>query len=362
MRLHSLGVPHTRLSSAFSHCAFSTKVQRWGPMMRALGYETVLYGIGQPEDSSGWSEVVEILTPAEQEALLGFDPLADPTRFHGDAANWGSPLYREFNRRLAPLLEGAVQGDDVVCLHFGKAHNAALSPRLVQQHALEPGIGYPECTVGYRIYESHAWMNWHLGRENRNPWLSEWVVPNYFDVADWPLRETPVTEGYLLYFGRLGKIKGLNAVWQIARARPDLEVVLCGQGDPSPWLTEPNIRYERPKHGRDRAALFHGARCVLMPTEYVEPFGGVAVEAMLTGTPVVASDHSVFVETIPSPALRARSLADYLAAIEVAQRAVPAKLREHALQYSMEAVGPRFDRVLQSVPALRREGFGVARP
>src|SRR5690606_3548684 len=194
----------------------------------------------------------------------------------------------------------------------------------------------------------------------RNPWLSEWVIPNDFAVEDWPLRPTDCREGYVLYLGRVCEIKGMNVIWQMARARPDLEFVLAGQGDATPWLTEPNIRYVGAVHGTQRAALMHGARCVVMPTQYLEPFGGVSIEAMLTGTPCLTSDHSVFLETIPAE-YRCRTLRDWLEAVDRSADTDPVWLQAYARsRWASEVVGRQYAKVLPTIPGLLRDGFGSA--
>lgn len=358
MRIHVLAPPHTRPVSEQSHCAYTTKAMRFGPMMQTFGYECILYGVGQP-DRPEWADTVSVVSPEEQVALLGFDPLNAGSAFVGNAANTANPMYQTFNARLKTMLHERVQGDDIVALTFGHGHAAALDDRLLKEHAVETGIGYPTCIQGYRIYESLAYMHWHLGKEQRHPWLSEWVVPNYFDVSEWPLRTNDLSTGYVLYFGRLIWDKGLNEVMAIAKERPDLEFVLCGQGDPEPWLQFPNVRYHPPVHGMARAELMHGARCVLMPTRYVEPFGGVSIEAMLTGTPCLTSDHSVFTETIPKD-LRCRTLKDWLHAIERAQDSKPDVIRAKAIQkYSLTAVGQQYHEIFQTIPEMRAKGFYV---
>ena len=50
---------------------------------------------------------------------------------------------------------------------------------------------------------------------------------------------------------------------------------------------EPHIVYHPAVGPLERAELLRNAKAVLMPTYYLEPFGGVNVEAQLCGTPVI---------------------------------------------------------------------------
>jgi hypothetical protein len=57
-------------------------------------------------------------------------------------------------------------------------------------------------------------------------------------------------------------------------------VLLCEDGDV----------YEGVEHvgfatGQKRADLFGNAKAVFVPTTYIEPFGAVAIEAQMAGTP-----------------------------------------------------------------------------
>lgn len=346
MRLHLLGLPHTQTTDAFSHCAFTGKVKKFAPMMRPLGYEVVHYGVAGAE--AGASEYVNILTRDEQVALLGHDH-GDRGKFYSDDANVGNALYTEYNRRLGPALAERVKRGDIVCHPFGHAHHQ------VQHHGLnvETGIGYAQTHFDLRIFESYAWLHWHLGKHQRSGSGYEWVIPNYFVADDWPVVSRPAS--YVLYFGRICDVKGLPTVVEIAKRMPEVEFVLCGQGDPSPYLVAPNIRYEPPRQGRDRAALLGNASIVLMPTQYVEPFGGVAVEAMLCGTPVAGVPFGAFTETIHHgiTGWHCRTLHDWMAAV----RQAPDLDREWIgamarARYSLEAVGPMYDAVFQQIYGL----------
>lgn len=359
MRLHMLGIPHTRSTSEFSHCAFTGKVRRWAKMMQPLGYECIHYGVGQP-DSPGWAEAIEIMTIPEQCALLGYDPADSGAQFIGRDANIGHPLYVEFNRRLQLALRAKVRPGDVICAPFGHGHRQALEPWL-QTQVVETGIGYPDAPLcSYRIYESAAWLHRHVTAfGERWVWDSEFVVPNYFDPEEWPLRPEPLSAGkYVLFMGRFGALKGLNELDGIAEFMPEQHFVICGQGNPAPWLKRPNVEYREPVHGMARAELMHGARCFLAPSRFLEPFGGVAVEAMMTGLPAVTTDHSAFRETVPFDSLRCHTLSDYITAINLAVNCTPKVFREYAIsRYSLQACGEKYDRIFRKIAVMREKGW-----
>lgn len=348
MRLHLLGLPHTVTRHAFSHCAFTGKVQRFSPMMRPLGYELVHYGVAGAE--SGADAQVDVMSEAEQHALLGhaFD---DPGRLYEKDVAVDSSLYREFNRRLKEELDARVAPGDIVLNTYGYGHYDA-----VQTHHginLESGIGYPDCYLPYRVYDSYAWQAFQQGKHGWGGSYYEWVVPNYFDTAEWPITLNP--SGYVLYFGRIGMHKGCHLVAELAKALPDTRFILCGQGDPAPFLTSANIEYMQPVHGLARAGLLGNAKVVLMPTQYIEPFGKVAVESMLTGTPVLASPFGAFPEIIESgkTGFFPRVLAEWVKGIELVQHLDRRYIADSArARYSLASVGPMYDAVFRQLHGL----------
>lgn len=348
MRLHFLGLPHTVTRDDYSHCAFTGKVQKFAPMMRPLGYDVIHYGVEGAE--AGATAYVEVMSRELQVALLGHDQ-SDKQKFHGDDANIGNPLYTEYNHLLRPLLEANVEPGDLVCHPFGFAHATAASTH--KGVNVETGIGYPDTYFPFRVFESQAWLHWHLGRHSRAGNSYEWVIPNYFVAEDWPVVAAP--QDYVLYFGRLTPIKGCGVVADIAKRMPNTKFVLCGQGDPTPFLTSENIEYLPPVTGKARAALLGNARAVLMPTQYIEPFGGVCVEAMLTGTPVLASPFGAFPELIRhgETGFLPRVLMEWVRGIERAGELNRVAIGHYArARFSLEAVGPQYDLVFQQLSAL----------
>lgn len=363
MKLHLPGLPHTVTNDDFSHCAFTGKVKRFGPMLRAQGYEVIHYGVEGSD--AGASEHVELMSTEEHLAALGIPRYHDdPKKLIGDYARSDNEVYRLFNFHLKEALEERLEPGDIICLPFGAAHDPATQRLALVRSGevlrVETGIGYSDPVTLNRIYESEAWRHWTMGREMREGmgWKTprlDFVIPNYYDLDHWPFLPEPLTTEYrkrVVFFGRIEDAKGCAIVPALARAYPELIFTLCGQGDATPYLTEPNIEYIPPKQGHDRAPYLGNALCAIFPSRFVEPFCGAAVEAMLCGTPVLTSDFGAFTETNIEhvTGFRCGGEQDWIDAIPRAAQLSRDLVSLSARQrFSMGAVGPRYDRAFQII-------------
>ena len=105
--------------------------------------------------------------------------------------------------------------------------------------------------------------------------------------------------GHALFLGRLSWCKGPDLAIEAAR-RAGVPLVVAGKHHedraPPGWreevllpgLASPGVRWVGEAHGIAKQRLLGGARALLMPLRWEEPFGLVMIEAMLSGTPVVA--------------------------------------------------------------------------
>lgn len=349
--LHLIGLFHTKVTEAYSHCAFTGKVLRFSKMMRAQGYEVIEYSNAGSESEA--SEHVEILSDNEFEDLYGSRCASD---FYGDVAVVGSKGHTLFETKLIPRLHSRLKPRDIVCHPFGHAHSRLLELFPLNQH-VETGIGYPTTMPGaFHIYESYAWMHYHQGKENRAGSNYEWVIPNYFEIDDWePCYESGP---YLAFLGRICKEKGLDTIREIAE-RTSWPVILHGQGDPSPW-EHPNIIYRGPISGKKRSTFLRNARAALMPTVFTEPFGGSGVEAMLCGTPLLSVDYGAFTETVAQgvTGFRCKTLQEWLDAVEAVDKLDRKLIAEITrATYSLESCGVKYDKVFTDLYDLHDRGW-----
>ena len=119
----------------------------------------------------------------------------------------------------------------------------------------------------------------------------------------------------IVYAGRLDEAKGLPllmAGWDSylgqcaassGTAAPGLKLVIAGSGplgdQVTAWASEhPSVEMTGTLSSARCTELIAGARAVLLPSAWEEPFGLVAVEAMAAGVAPVAAGHGAFTELI----------------------------------------------------------------
>lgn len=365
IRLHIPGIPYTITRDEYSHDAYTGKVLRFSPMMRSLGYEVYHYGVETSE--SGATRHFDILTKEEWTELriktwqfvdtISYEDAKkkneDPTQIISQLSNWSSPLSKEFNLRFRKhLIENyRSNATDIVCIPLSRTYQDALDK--LNYVTVESGIGYTGSYLNYRIFESYAWLSSTLGKEDKQPNNYWFVVPNYFDITEFNLNlfPTPKRIGFL---GRITDLKGGRIIMEIARKFPDVEFILCGQGDPRAYLEVPNIRYKKPIHGKERSEYLGSCMAVLCLSKYLEPFCGVAVEAQFCGTPVISTDWGAMVETVEQfkTGLRGHTLADFCYGVQMALDGKFDRqyIRDRAVKlYDMYNVAKQYDYTFKSI-------------
>jgi glycosyltransferase involved in cell wall biosynthesis len=362
MRLHLLSIPHTVTTKAFAHCAFTQKVYKLPRMLRPLGYEVIHYGVAGSD--SGANVDVILMEQDEHLDLLGHPYHAQPKGFYGDDAKADSPLYRQWNLYARDALKEYVQPGDCILLPFGHAHASAVRDLPVLKagaSAIESGIGYYDCLLPWRIYESEAVRHGCMAKEGRvgvhhASNRLEFVVPNSYDVDEWP-------EGAggdaVVFLGRLTEGKGIPLILELAALRPDVPFVLAGQGDPDAFGdVPPNVTFLGPLT-TERAAFLGNARAIIAPSRYVEPFCGTVVEAALCGTPAITSAFGAFTETVAHDrtGFRCQTMREFVRAVDAVRGLNRKDVRARARRlYGLRSVAKGYDAVFQTVADETRRG------
>jgi glycosyltransferase involved in cell wall biosynthesis len=344
-RIHTFGIPHLPTTTEYISCAYTQKQIKFCRMMRSRGHEIIFYG--HEASAVDCDEMVPVTDDSVLDrAYGGYDWRTNQFRH-----NIGDPAYQEFNRRLEPALLARLQPGDFVACPFGVAHQGpALAAEAQGARVVEHGIGYTSGHFArWRAYESHAVRTVSEGAGAQN-WYSR-VIPNYFDLQDFEYRTEK--QPWVLYLGRITELKGITTCIQ-ATAAAGVELVIAGQG------TLESIGYDRvPDHVRfvgyadreTRRGLMARASALIIASNYLEPFGGVQVEALLSGTPIITPGFGAFAEVNQQgvTGFQCWTLRDFRDAIRERSWIDPAACRAAGLRYTLDQVAPEFERWLQDI-------------
>lgn len=344
MTIHLLGLPQTQTTKFWSTCAFTQKVLTLAAMLHRAGRDCIVYS-GE-ENEAPCREHVTVVTEADRERWFGDETYTDRV-FDRWAAT--DPCWVEMCANMVAAIRERAEPGDVLSLTMGLAYKPVADA--VSMLAVELGIGYEASFSGFRVFESHAWMHHTYGRQGIDDGrYFDAVIPNAFDPADFEFRADK--DDYLLFLGRHTARKGLAVVQELAKHH---RIVTAGQEGPLD-----GCEYAGVVRGRDRAELLAGARALLAPTGYIEPFGGVAVEAQLSGTPVIGSPWGAFPETVAEgvTGFLPHTLGGLLDAADQVAELDPHVIRDRALSlYSLDAVAPLYDRYLDRLATLHGDGW-----
>lgn len=361
---HLVGLPHTETTRDHVTCAYTAKVQKLSTLLTRAGARVILYA-GERNEAE-CTEHVTLISRKEQKDWFGKPKMNDLDRggFNWDAA---SPWWMALNSRGAAAILSRAEPRDLVLLPTGEPLRQMADILNRTLLCCEPGVGY-EGFITHSAFESEAFRHYAYAKAGVSDgrWFDT-VIPNFFDPDDFPHLNDGKGD-YLLYVGRLVKRKGVQAAAQIADAM-GMRLVVAGPGGkwkkgaivcPELTITGSRLEYVGPVGVKARAKLMAGARAVLVPTQYIEPFGGVAVEAMMCGTPVVTTDFGAFTETVLGgvSGYRFHTLAEACQAVELCGQLQPATIRAYAhSRYSLAAVAPQYARWFARLDHLWGEGW-----
>lgn len=337
-RFHHLAIPHTVTHRDYVACAYTQKVLKFAKMMTDRGHEVIHYGHQRSDVIC--SEHVTVTDDSVLRAAYG----DHDWRRHQFKHNTADYANQEFIRRTIPEIQQRVQPNDFVLANWGIGHQA-ICEAVPDAIAVEPGVGY---TTGHfarwRAYESHAVRNTVEGSQNPQNWYSR-VIPNYFDPADFDYQEHK--DDYVLFLGRVSELKGISTCIYATEAA-GVRLKIAGQGRIADcgWTTTPAHVEELGYADTDaRRELMANARALIIATTYNEPFGGVVVEALLSGTPIITPHFGAFAEIqLPGQTgFLCHTLRDYVTAIKSVDHIDPQVCRQRGLRYSLETVAPEFE-------------------
>lgn len=351
MRFHVVSLPHTQTTSEFSSCAYTQKVVRFCEMMKNLGHGVVLYsGV---ENEAVCDVHIPCLDLDKQQEIVGDG--------HYTQASWTHPLWAEFNANAIEAMKNNIGDKDFICLIGGSSHKP-IADAFQSHMSVEFGIGYSGTFAKHRVFESYAWMHVIHGMRSPNPMTSfvnfyDDVIPNQVDERMYSDARDP--DDYFVFLGRRVDAKGVD-VAQTACARAGVRLIVAGPRFSNKPEGGGYGEFVGEVGPEERTKLLSGAKALLCPSLYAEPFGTVAIEAMACGTPVISTDWGAFTETVVHGVhgFRCRMLRDFIAALSDVDKLNRREIQQYALNtFGMRTIAKKYEAYFERLMTLWGDGW-----
>ena len=361
MRFHLLGLAHLETKRENSSCAYTQKIIKLADMLKSYGHTVYFYGV--EESDVNCDECIEVIPRSLLESVYGnYDRARN--FFKHDSSD---KVHIEFNNSAISEINKRKEPTDILLCTMGNYQKPIADA--VNLLTCEPGIGYSGVFSGYKVFESYAWMHhvYGLMKIEDGIWYDA-VIPNYYNPDDFPFSDKK--QDYLLYMGRIIGRKGVQIASDVAKATGN-KLYVVGQGELDNEREglnlsgEKHIEYSPAVGPEERGELMKNAKAVIMPTVYLEPFGGVNVEAQLCGTPVITTDWGAFPETVlhSVTGYRCRTFEEFCWAVNHSSDIKPQNCRMWAEKnYSMDRVGKMYEEYFQRLYGLFDEGWYRSNP
>lgn len=349
MVFHVVSLPHTQTTKKYNACAYTQKVRKFCIMMKSLGHKVYLYA-GEENEAPCDELITCISKEKQQKAIAKVDNYVnvsfDPTQEH----------WLEFNGNAIREIKKRREKQDFLCI-IGGTSNKVIADSMPDMMCVEFGIGYGGTFSKFRVFESYTWMHYVYANQYPNETASgsfyDCVIPNYFEVEDFPFKKR--RKDYYLFIGRMIGRKGVNIAGEVCRTLGK-KLYLAGPGDPQKTYGE----YVGIVDTTERARLMSEAKAVFVPTIYIEPFGGVAVEAMLCGTPIITTDWGAFVEYNKQgvTGYRCRTKGEFMEAVSLVDSLDKKAIRDYAIShFSLDRVKYQYEAYFKQLLSLWNKGW-----
>ena len=344
MRFHVLGLPHTVSSKEFNACAYTQKVVKFCKMMSARGHYIIHYG---HEDSDViCNEHVSVITNEDWKIAYGdYDWRKNFFKFDVE-----DHAYKTFYKNAIEEVGKRKQPLDFILPFWGSGVRPICDAH-TDMICVEPGIGYAGGHwARWKIFESYAIYHAYCGMQNVGTCRQDWyevVIPNYFDLEDFDYSEEK--DDYFLFLGRVFSGKGIDIAVQMTE-KIGAKLIVAGQ-NPDNMTFPDHVEYIGYADVETRKKLLSRAKGFIIGSMYVEPFGGVQVEALLSGTPTITTDWGSFTENNIQgvTGYRCRTFEDFINAGKNIDKIKPSDCREFAEKFSLENVALMYEKYFQDV-------------
>lgn len=218
----------------------------------------------------------------------------------------------------------------------------------------------PNLTEFYSGFENVEFVSISDFQKRKEPLKRIRTIHHGIDLSQYRLQ--PKKQEYLSFLGRIAPVKGIHGAIEIAK-RSGIPLKIAGEVQPlfqeyfdtcvKPHIDGKFIEYLGEADLAMKNELLGNSMAMLFPIEWDEPFGLVMVEAMATGTPVIAFPGGSVQEVVSDgvSGFICGGVEEAVSRLREVSSTVPSAVRAYVQQYFS------VERMVQDYLALYREMY-----
>lgn len=363
MRFHVISLPHTQTTLEYEACAYTSKQRKLCDMLKSLGHTVYLYA--SEENEAACDELITIAPKQKQQQWFGNHDFKNS--FFNIKWQPELPYWKESNSKAIKEITKRIRPGDFICVVAGNCQRA-IADKFANNMTVETGVGYSGVFSKYRVFESYAWMHYIyglLGTDSGN--FYDTVIPNYYEPELYEFRQKK--DDYYLFLGRFMRRKGPGIAAEVTK-HIGAKLIMAGQGvirsegnrifGHDVEVEGAHIKHVGFADVKKRSRLLSRAKGVFVSTTYLEPFGGVSIEAMLCGTPVIATDFGAFSENVihGKTGWRFRTIGEAIWAARHVDDLKPKIIRDYAVNnFGTERIKYLYQAYFEQLRSLQVDGI-----
>ena len=335
MKIHIIGIPRNPSTPEIAMDPYAMVSYYLTTYLHRNSHDVNYYGFEQSTVSCN-----KKLICADEEHHKKYN-VTEFEKTHWQSNNEGMEL---FNLKASELLVNNIKdGDIVICMWttavgvMSNAINAKFknhSIKIIDGHV---GHRHPSADTSFHVFASYANMHFVYGMNQTDfsYWHDTVIYPMANELNNFTYKDKK--KDYFLFIGRLNTDKGLGIFLDLAKHFKDKKFILAGQGNHT-FTVPPNVEEVGLLNVEQRKKYLADAKAVISPSHYAEPFGLTAVEAGLSGTPIICTDHGGYTESVIEgvTGFRCSYFNDFVNAINNVSNINPATCRKNAERFSAE--------------------------
>jgi hypothetical protein len=358
MRFHLFGLANIPTCKENTYEPMTPLIWNMAKMLKDHGHYVIFYGA--EGSNPPCDEMVNVVPASLLPDGLTMGAYGVPAAaWHNDG---NSPTWQSFVNVGRQALRQRYQTGDISLISFGRYQTfVAQESRL----ACEFMVGYSGIFHWHKVFPSQAWMHYLYGelKMERKPNWMDAVIPHYLDLNDFQVQEKK--EDYLLCLGRIDRDKGTDIAIDIAN-RSGMKIIVAGVDmvthDIPDWVKNlpGNVEFTGYVDVEARKKLLQGAKALIHPCRWLEPFGMVLIEALACGTPIIASDWGALTEIIEQgvTGYRCRDMEDFVTAVAKVSELDPWECRRSVSErYSLQVAYPQYEQYFRRLQKLLGGGW-----